>query len=159
MIDLTNSDFLITDTAGNTKFTTQRRFPHIITSTFFNNFNIPVAGGASSAYVEKYVLATAPYIQLQDSFVLSFFKIRGGAADTAGTWTCGGGSIMLRLLTDSGSGTFSGSTILDVRPTDKDPITNEGSLILNVQQNFIGGGVNGNDAISIDAKIYYGRFK
>jgi hypothetical protein len=73
MIDLTNSDFLITDTAGNTKFTTQRRFPHIITSTFFNNFNIPIAGSAGTAYVEKYVLATAPYIQLQDSFVLSFF--------------------------------------------------------------------------------------
>ena len=66
---------------------------------------------------------------------------------------------MLRLLTDSSSGAFAGSTILDVRPTDKDSITNEGSLILNVQQNNVGGGVNGNDAVSIDAKIYYGRFK
>jgi hypothetical protein len=162
MIDLSSSDFLITDTAGNTKFTTQRRYPHIISTAIVNNFNIPAAGLTSTAGVEKYLILSAPYIQLQDSFVISFFRIRGGAADTAGTWTCGGGSIMLRILTESGSGTFAGSTIIDIRPTDRDPVTNSGSLILNIQQNNISdiyNDVNGNDAVSIDAKIYYGRFK
>lgn len=158
MIDLTSSDFLITDTTGNTKFTTNRRYPHIVSTTTINNFSIPIAGSTSSAGVEKTLLETAPYIQLQDSFVLTFFRIRGGAADTAGTWTCGGGSIMVRILTDTSSGEFAGSTIIDVRPTDRNPVTNSGSLILNVQQNKVGD-VNGNDAVSIDAKIYYGRFK
>jgi hypothetical protein len=164
--------FEIRDNNRNVKFSTDRKMPHILYGPIAGSIPIPQVRNGQS-YVERkdeLVIQTNSNINTDDPFIIAFFKITGGPADTGGKLATGGGSFILRTLRRVNTGEFLGSSILDV-------IIEPGQLKLSCAQNLdrrqFGGGtygsplspdireqdVVGDDPVSIEYTVYYGRFR
>lgn len=162
----------IRDNNRKLKFSTDRKMPHIIYGPISGSIPIPLVKNGQS-YVERkdeLVIQTNSNINTDDPFIIAFYKVTGGPADTGGKLATGGGSIILRTLRRTRTGEFLGSSILDL-------IVEPGQLKLSCSQNLdrrqYGGGtygsplspdireedVLGDDAVSIEYTVYYGRFR
>lgn len=159
------------DAAKQLKFSTTRKMPHLLYEVK-GSYTVPLVKDGNSLinrYDEKIIL-TNSNINTDDPFTIAFFNIVGGPADTGGKVSTGGGSIILRILRRVRTGEFLGSSILDVT-------VQQGQLKLRVSQNLdirqYGGGsfgspaisairpqdILGDDAVSIDYSVFYGRFR
>ena len=135
----------IKDGSGNTRFTTDRRMPHLLFS-YSGSIAVPNARGTcefsafpgvfdGSPFVMRgaftcddtrdFLIATDARITSADAFVMPFFSVSGGDIDTAGGSITGSGSSIVRLLVDT-SGYFVGAMVLS-------PVVIGNSLILRVK--------------------------
>jgi len=161
-ISLNKDDtFTIKDGLGNTKFSLDKRMPHIF-GEFSGTVSIPKIYDlepASTSIINRIDIITtlsSSYISnYDDSFILPFYNITGGIADTNSKIVCGIGSTIIRKFFQPSSREFLGSSILDV-------IIEDGSLKLICNQHLDKTGftnIDGDVAITLSYKIYYGRFK
>lgn len=166
---LQSDKFEITDASKNIKFSTARKMPHLLYEAT-GTFDIPkILDGQS--YIERFdekIIITNSNINTNDPFIMGFYKITGGVADTGDKVSTGGGSIILRLLRKRNTGEFLGSSILDIK-------VESGQLKLSISQNLdkrqFGGAsigltydlsdaeVLGDDVVSVSYRVYYGRFQ
>lgn len=125
-----NNQILLTDAAGNARFTTSKRMPHLILPAT-GTINVPncqgtstyVAGvgyagepyaswsGTSVNYTQDYVVLSDSKISEPNSFVIPFFRIVNGMNDTGGAALTGSGSVLLRIFVD-GTGFYKGVSTL-----------------------------------------------
>jgi hypothetical protein len=157
-----NNSFTITDNLGKTKFSLDKRMPHIF-ADFSGTVSIPkiydtgvdintivinrrdVITTLSSLYITNY----------KDSFIFPFYNITGGFADTNSKIICGVGSTLIRKIFQPTTKEFLGSSILDI-------VLEDGSLKLVCNQHIDKSGfsnIDGDTNVSISYKIYYGRFQ
>ena len=158
-LSLNSSNFTITDGLGNTKFSLDRKMPHIL-------YNVPGYIGVpqvlglnpTAGYInrtEEYVLVNNALINTNDYFVMPFYKINGGLADTGSYVVLGAGSTVFRQIIQPSTGIFLGSSILTT-------VVEPGILKLVIKHNFDRQGytnITGDDIINIAYRVYYGRFK
>lgn len=158
-IELNSSEFVIRNSVGDVKFSTERRIPHLLYDVP-GTFDIPplLAGNPNADYADEQnelILVTNTNINNQNYFLLPFFKINGGPADTGGAVVVGGGSILARIYRQPSTGEFLGSTILTA-------VVEGNSLKLSVSNNLdrrgVPGGVVGDDTLNIAYRVYYGRY-
>lgn len=158
-IDLRSTNFTIKDGSGNTKFSTERRIPHLL-------YNIPgvisvptILGPNPSAVTvertDEFILINNNNITTNDYFVLPFFRINGGPAESGNNVLTGGGSVLLRIIRQPSTGLYLGSTILNT-------VVENGTLKLVCKQNLDKTGytnIEGDDIINVAYRVYYGRFQ
>lgn len=158
-IELNSSEFTIKNSAGNIKFSTGRQMPHLLYD-IPGSFNIPpiLASNPNAQIVDEQnelIVITNTNINSQNYFLLPFFKINGGPAETGSSVIVGGGSILARIYRQPSTGEFLGSTILT-------SIVEGNSLKISVSNNLdrtgISGSVAGDDLINVSYRIYYGRY-
>jgi len=155
-----NSDsFKITDKLGNTKFSLDRRMPHIL-------YNIPgvisipkvLALDPKAKYVDRsdeFILINNSLINTDDYFIMPFYKVNGGVADSGSSVISGSGSVMVREIVQPSTGLFLGSSIITT-------IVEPGILKIVCKHKFDRQGftnITGDDVINLAYRIYYGRFK
>lgn len=162
-LEITTNKLEITDSSRNIKFTTQRSMPHILYSVA-GSIAVPtiVPAGSGLNYFERtdeQILITNSLINTRDYFVLPFFNIVGGPADTGGASITGGGSILVRVIRHTNDGTYLGSTIIET-------VVNTGVLKLVARQNLDRATpynnaypITGDDPVTVSYRIYYGRFQ
>ena len=157
-----NNAFTVTDIYGNTKFSLDKKFPHII-HTFSGTVSVPKIYAPDVSYsttvidrIDTVTILSNAYISsaIEDSFILPFFKITGGVSDTDNKIVSGAGSTIVRKIYQPSTREFLGSSIVDI-------IQEEGLLkmVCNQQLDKTGSlNVDGDVEVSISYKIYYGRF-
>jgi hypothetical protein len=154
--------FTITDSYGNTKFSLSNRMPHI-----FGNFSGSVVvpkiyetedfTTAIINRVDTVVILSENYIssEYENSFILPFYKISGGASDTGGKIISGVGSTVIRKIYQPTTRDFLGSSILDIVQEDS-----KLKMVCNQHIDKTGfNNIDGDSVVTIDYRIYYGRFK
>lgn len=158
-----NNAFTITDKFGNTKFSLDKRMPHII-SEFSGTASIPKIYKDGVDYntivinrVDDIVTLSDTYISsnYEDSLILPFYKITGGVSDTNNKIVSGIGSTIVRKIFQPSTKEFLGSSILDI-------VQENGSLKIVCNQSLDKSGfsnIDGDIEVSISYKIYYGRFR
>lgn len=158
-IDLRSTNFTIKDGSGNVKFSADRRIPHLL-------YNIPgvisvptILGPYPNATVvertDEFILINNTNISTSDYFVLPFFKINGGPAESGDSVLTGGGSVLLRIIRQPSTGLYLGSTILNT-------VVENGTLKLVCKHNLDRTGftnIEGDDTINVAYRVYYGRFQ
>lgn len=181
-----NNNVTLTDGSGNTRFTTARRMPHLI-SQHSGSFTVPDVRVAEDGYVgevygggtqyvvtsrssndlREFVIAQDANIKEADAFVMPFFTVSSGTVATGSGAITGSGSAILRLLVRT-DGLFAGAMVLS-------PAVVDGVLKVQVKTTmFMDGGfditdypyvlnaagvyVLANTALTIGYRIYYGRF-
>jgi hypothetical protein len=158
-LELNNRSFVIKNSVGDIKFSTERRIPHLLYD-IPGSFNIPpiLTNNPTANIVDEQnelILITNLNITSQNYFLLPFFKINGGPAETGNSVIIGGGSILVRIYRQPGTGQFLGSTILTA-------LVDDTSLKISVSNNLdrtgIRGSVIGDDLINVSYRIYYGRY-
>lgn len=158
-IELNNRSFVIKNSVGQVKFSTDRQMPHLLYD-IPGSFNIPpiLAGNPDAQIVDEQnelIVITNTNINSQNYFLLPFFKINGGPAATGSSVIVGGGSILARIYRQPTTGEFLGSTILTA-------VVDGNSLKISVSNNLdrtgITGSVTGDDIINVAYRIYYGRY-
>lgn len=125
-----NNQIILSDAAGNQRFTTNKRMPHLMFAAS-GTIGVPnvigtsvyVAGtgyagsptaqwtSTSADYTQDFSVITNAAVQDSNSFIFPFFTIVGGDVDTGGAAITGSGSIMLRVFVD-GAGFYRGASIL-----------------------------------------------
>lgn len=158
-IELTSSAFNIKNSKGEIKFSTDRRIPHLLYD-IPGSFNVPpiLASNPDAQFVDEQnelILVTNRNINNENFFLLPFFKINGGPAETGNSVIVGGGSILIRIYRQPSTGEFLGSSIMTA-------IAENNSLKISVSNNIdrqgVRGTVVGDDLINISYRIYYGRY-
>lgn len=158
-IELTSSAFNIKNSRGEIKFSTDRRIPHLLYDVP-GSFNIPqiLASNPNAEFVDEQnelILVTNRNINNENFFLLPFFKINGGPAETGNSVIVGGGSILVRIYRQPSTGEFLGSSILTV-------VAENNSLKISVSNNIdrrgIRGAIVGDDLINVSYRVYYGRY-
>lgn len=158
-LDFRQNTLDITDAQGNNKFSLEKRMPHIL-------YNIPGVVGVPlclqyeprAGFVERteeFILVNNSIINNEDYFLMPFFKINGGIADTGDKIISAAGSTLLRNIIQPSTNEFLGSTTIT-------PIVEPGYLKLVVKHSFNRQGytnITGDDIVNIAYRIYYGRFK
>jgi len=150
-------DFTITDNDGNIKFSIERKMPAILFS-ISNIINIePVFPNTTVTSVKRrdeYQVVSNELINNRDYFVLPFFKIVGGVADTGNLVATGGGSTVLRVIRQPTTGEYLGSSLLST--------IIEGNVLKLVVDHAADRGtfrnISGDTAVTISYKVIYGRF-
>lgn len=157
-----NNAFTVTDAYGNTKFSLDKRFPHII-HELSGTVNIPKIYAPDVDYsttvidrIDTVRILSNTYISstIEDNFILPFFKITGGVSDTDNKIISGVGSTIVRKIFQPTTREFFGSSIIDI-------IQEDGLLKMVCSQQLDKTGslnVDGDAEVSISYKIYYGRF-
>ena len=180
-----NNTISMSDSAGNQRFTTSKRMPHLLYSatgslvipdvTGSRNYSEGldyygnVVGGYSGFHAEitqDVPVITNAAVQAGDAFVMPFFSISGGDLDTSGGSVTGSGSLMLRIFVD-GAGFYVGAMVLS-------PVVVGTSVVMRIKTSILGGdnGIAGhafiNDlgyaatlagsGLTIGYRVYYGRF-
>lgn len=166
-ISLTNSNtFTITNALGERKFSLENKMPHIIHNVT-GNVTIPkVYTGSSSALqvdrVDELVILANTYIGINNDehFIMPFYTISGGVANSNNYVVSGHGSTMVRRIQSSTTKEYLGSSILNV-------IAENGTLKLVCEHHVdrttgpVGIGeyiaYEGDSDVSIGYRIYYGR--
>jgi len=156
-----NDAFTIKDQLGNTKFSLDKRMPHIF-GEFSGTVSIPKIYDLAPFTTTKIdridiitILSSSYITNYNDSFILPFYNISGGVSDTNSKIVSGAGSTIVRKFFQPSSREFLGSSILDV-------IIEDGSLKLICNQHLDKTGftnIDGDVDITLSYKIYYGRFK
>ena len=157
-----NNAFTITDNKGNTKFSLDKQMPHMlhdISGTIIIPKIYDIGVDITTPIInrtDELVILSNSYVSsnIQDSFILPFFKITGGASDTDNKVISGMGSVIVRKIYQPSTREFLGSSIVDI-------IQEEGLLkmVCNQQLDKTGSlNVDGDVEVSISYKIYYGRF-
>lgn len=168
-ISLNNNSFTITNAVGDVKFSLDNKMPHIIHS-ITGNISIPkiyAAGNFSTTKIDRtdeLVILANTFIGINNDehFIMPFYTINGGVADSNGYVMCGHGSTQVRKIesTDSSTREFLGSSILNV-------VAENGTLKLTcdhhidrtsgptgiLEYNVYEGDVD----VSVGYRIYYGR--
>jgi hypothetical protein len=158
-ISLNSGAFNITDGSGNTKFSLNRRMSHILYNTP-GVISIPkiLALDPRAKLVDRsdeFILINNSLINTDDYFVMPFYRINGGVADSGSSVISGSGSIMVREILQPSTGIYLGSSIITT-------IVEPGYLKLVCKHKFDKQGfanITGDDVINIAYRIYYGRFK
>jgi hypothetical protein len=159
---LEKDNFTITNSKGDTKFALDRRMPHIVVTTS-GVLTFPSLLGANPTAqtietTDSYTIANDSIITQKDYFLMPFYKITGGYADTGGYTISGTGSTLIRAVSQSLSGTILGTSILDT-------VVEDGALKIKVRNTFdrlnnFNSSLIANDvAVSLSYKVYYGRFQ
>lgn len=157
-IVLEKDNFTITDALGKTKFSLDRRIPHLI-------YNLPgsttipriIEASPNASVIERtdeIILINNSLINTNDYFILPFITVNGGYGDTAGYRINATGSTVLRVLKQPSSGEFLGSTILTF-------VAEAETLKIVCKHSFERKGytnIDGDDPIQITYRVYYGRF-
>lgn len=139
-----DNQIILSDAAGNQRFTTAKRMPHLmlaangsigVPNTRGTSVYVAGTGYAGSAtaswtgtnvdHAQDFTVLTSAAIQDTNSFIFPFFTITGGDVDTAGAAVTGSGSIMLRVFVD-GAGYYRGVATLT-------PIVVGNSVVLRVK--------------------------
>lgn len=158
-IELTSSAFNIKNSKGEIKFSTDRRIPHLLYDVP-GSFSVPpiLASNPDAQFVDEQnelILVTNRNINNENFFLLPFFKINGGPAETGNSVIVGGGSILIRIYRQPSTGEFLGSSIMTA-------IAENNSLKISVSNNIdrqgVRGTTTGDDLINISYRIYYGRY-
>lgn len=158
-IELTSSAFNIKNSKGEIKFSTDRRIPHLLYDVP-GSFSVPpiLVSNPDAQFVDEQnelILVTNRNINNENFFLLPFFKINGGPAETGNSVIVGGGSILIRIYRQPSTGEFLGSSIMTA-------IAENNSLKISVSNNIDRAGTRGtatgDDLISISYRIYYGRY-
>lgn len=158
-----NNAFTITDNNGNTKFALDKQMPHMlhdISGTVVIPKIYAVGVDTTTTIInrtDELVILSNSYISsnIQDNFILPFFKITGGAADTDNKVISGIGSVIVRKIYQPSTKEFLGSSILNILIED-----NNLKLICNQHIDKTGFvSIEGDTDVSISYRIYYGRFK
>ena len=155
-----NNAFTVTDAYGNTKFSLDKRMPHII-HTFSGVVDIPKIYGNDFSLttidrVDTVVTLSNSYIatSFQDSFILPFYKITGGFSDTESYIVSGTGSTIVRKIFQPTTREFLGSSIIDIVQEN-----GELKIVCNQQLDRTGySNIDGDSVVTLSYKIYYGRF-
>jgi len=157
-----NDAFTITDRNGNTKFSLDKRMPHIIGdfsgSTYVTQIYTEDVPYTTTIIDRTDVIATlsSSYItNNDDSFILPFYNISGGFADTNNKIVSGIGSTLVRKIIQPTTKEFLGSSILDI-------VIDDGTLKIVCNQHLDKTGftnIDGDVSVYISYRIYYGRFK
>lgn len=162
-LDISSNKLLITNSTGEIKFSTERKMPHILYSVS-GTFSIPtiVPSGSGVNYFERkdeQILITNSLINNSNYFILPFYRIIGGPADSGGASITGGGSVIVRIVRHTNDGQFLGSSILETT-------VSSGVLKLVCHQNLNRASeynnaypITGDDIVSVDYRVYYGRFQ
>lgn len=158
-LELNSSEFIIRNAVGDVKFSTNRKMPHLLYD-IPGSFNIPsiLASNPNAGIVDEQneiIVVTNPNINNQNYFLLPFFRINGGPAETGNSVAVGGGSFLVRIFRQPSTGQFLGSTIMTAEVAGN-------SLKISVSNNLdrtgVSGGVTGDDFINVGYRIYYGRY-
>lgn len=150
-------NFTITDNNENIKFSIDRKMPAILFS-ISNIINItPIFLDSTTTRVnrrDEYFVVSNEIINNRDYFILPFFKIAGGTADTNNYVATGGGSTVLRVIRQPSTGEYLGSSLLSTIV--------DGNTIKLVVDNSADKGtfrnISGDVAITISYRVIYGRF-
>jgi hypothetical protein len=157
-IIIEKDNFLITDGLGKTKFSLDRRIPHII-------YNLPglntipriTEADPTASNIERtdeIILINNTLINTDDYFILPFISINGGYADSGDAVINATGSTVLRIIKQPSSGEFLGSSILTFKVEPE-------TLKIVCKHSFERKGytnIEGDDPIVISYRVYYGRF-
>lgn len=157
-ITLEKNNFTITDELGKTKFSLDRRIPHII-------YNIPglsvipriTEADPTASTIERtdeIILINNSLINTDDYFLLPFMSINGGYADSGNYIVNATGSTILRIIKQPSSGEFLGSSILTF-------VVEPNILKIVCKHSFERKGftnIEGDSPILISYRVYYGRF-
>jgi hypothetical protein len=157
-----NDAFTITDRNGNTKFSLDKRMPHII-GDFSGTVYVPQIYTTGVPYTTAIIDRTDEIVTLSnsyitnddDSFILPFYSISGGVSDTSGKIISGIGSTLVRKIIQPTTKDFLGSSILDI-------VIDNGELKIVCNQHIDKTGfsnIDGDIPVTISYRIYYGRFK
>lgn len=155
---LEKDNFTITDSLGNTKFSLDRRIPHII-------YNLPgvvpiptiLGANPNASAVERtdeIVLINNSLINTNDYFILPFVSINGGYADSDNYVVNAAGSTVLRIIRQPSTGIYLGSSIMTF-------VAEPESLKIVCKHSFDRKGytnISGDDPINVSYRVYYGRF-
>ena len=159
----TNNAFNITDRFGNTKFSLDKRMPHII-GDFSGTVSPPLIYTSGISFtipiinrIDIVAILSASNIStnLEDSFILPFYSITGGWADTGTNIISGTGSTIIRKIFQPTTREYLGCSILDI-------VQDNGSLNIICSNHIDKTGFNNIDGdvpVTISYRIYYGRFK
>jgi hypothetical protein len=159
---LEKDNFVITNSKGDTKFSLDRRMSHIL-FTPSGTLSLPSLlssdpTGQTINRTDSYTIISDPKITRKDFFVMPFYKITNGYADTGGYTISGTGSTLIRVVSQTVTGIVLGTSILDT-------VVEEGALKIQVRNTFdrvnnYNASLIANDtAVSLSYKIYYGRFQ
>ena len=165
-ISLNSGTFNITDSLGDIKFSLDRRMPHILYNGIINIYflrgfiSIPkiLALSLTAKYVDRsdeFILINNSLINTDDYFVMPFYKVNGGVADSGSYVISGSGSVMVREIIQPSTGLYLGSSIITT-------IVEPGILKIVCKHKFDRQGftnIAGDDIINLAYRIYYGRFK
>jgi hypothetical protein len=155
-------NFTITNSIGDTKFSLDKRMSHILLSPA-GTLTLPSLlssnpTGQTINRTDSYTIISDPKITRTDFFVMPFYKITNGYADTGGYTISGTGSTLIRVVTQTVTGIVLGTSILDT-------VVEDGALKIQVRNTFdrvnnYNSSLIANDtAVSLSYKIYYGRFQ
>lgn len=154
-------DFEFKDSAGNTKFSISKRMPHIIfdkKGTFSLDLTIPSGDTNFVSRKQEIIVLENEIINNQDYLIMPSFIISGGISDSADSIVSGGGSIFLRILRKQSDGKFVGSAILST-------IVEKGVIKFVIDHNldrteeYDFRAVTGDVPVTVNYRIYYGRFR
>jgi len=159
---LEKDNFVITNSLGDTKFSLDKRMSHIL-FTPSGTLSLPSLlssdpTGQTITRIDSYTIISDSKITRTDFFVMPFYKITNGYADTGGYTISGVGSTLIRVVNQSLSGIVLGTSILDT-------VVEDGALKIQVRNtfdrlgNFNASLIANDTAVSLSYKIYYGRFK
>jgi hypothetical protein len=155
---LEKDNFTFTDSLGKTKFSLNRRMPHIL-------YNLPgitaiptILGANPSASsvqrTDEIILINNNLINTNDYFILPFVSINGGYADSGNSIVNAVGTTLLRTIKQPSSGTYLGSSLMTF-------VAEPGSLKIVCKHSFDRKGftnIVGDDPINVSYRVYYGRF-
>ena len=158
-ISLQSGAFNITDNSGALKFALDKRMPHIIYNTP-GVISVPkvLAEDPAAKYVDRtdeFILINNSLINTNDYFVMPFYKINGGPADTGNLVISGEGSTIVRDIIQPSTGIFLGTTVITT-------IVETRILKIVCKHSFDRQGytnIAGDEIINLSYRIYYGRFK
>lgn len=157
-IVLEKNNFTITNSQGKTKFSLDRRIPHIIYN-LPGIINVPrITEFSSSATsverTDEIILINNSLINTNDYFVLPFISVNGGYSDSNNKVINATGSTVLRVIKQPSTGEFLGSSILNF-------IVEPEILKIVCKHSFDRKGftnIDGDVTVNISYRVYYGRF-
>ena len=161
-IDLNSSKYTIKDRSGQTKFSTDFRMPHILYDVP-GTISVPkvLALDPISDYVERTeetILITNELINNSNYFLMPYYRINGGPADTGTSVICGAGTVVLRIIRQPSTGEFVGCSLVTA-------VVESNTIKLVVKHNLdrrsliSSKNIVGDDVINVGYRIYYGRFE
>lgn len=155
-----NNTLKITNAAGETKFALDRQMPHMIVVRKTGTLTLPsiLSSSPSAETIERtdsYSIITDARIKTTDYFLLPYYKLTNGIADTGSYYICGVGSTLIRIIRQPLTGVILGTSLLDT-------VVEDGELKIQIRNTFNRSNnlnlIASDTAVTLDYSIYYGRF-